>query len=131
MTILQALNGHYERMERRGEAVSEGLSREKISFALVLSADGQPLRVMDLRSASGRRREAQLLAVPASVKRTVKPFAFHFWDKTAYVFGRVADPGKSAAKEHALFRATHLDMLRTATDEGLVVLRRFIELWPP
>lgn len=131
MTILQALNAQYERMERRGEAVPAGYSREKISYALVISPDGEPLRVMDLRRETGRKREPQMLVVPASVKRTVKRIAFHFWDKTAYLFGRVADAEKSPEKEHALFRSTHLDLLKGATDDGLVALRRFVEGWTP
>ena len=39
MTVLQALDRYYDRMAARNEAEAPGYSREKISFAIVLSAE--------------------------------------------------------------------------------------------
>ena len=54
MTVLQALDRYYDRMAARGEAEAPGYSREKISFAIVLSAEGEPVEILDLR-AGGRQ----------------------------------------------------------------------------
>ncbi len=55
MTVLQALDRYYDRMATRSEAEAPGYSREKIGFAIVLSADGDPIQELDLRE---RRRQA-------------------------------------------------------------------------
>lgn len=129
MTILQALDRYYARMAERGEAEAPGFSREKISFAVVLSADGAPVEVQDLRSASGKRLVPRMLAVPAAVKRTVGILPNLFWDKSAYVLGRTAGDGKRTAQEHAAFRDAHLQLLAGTDDPGLVALGRFLEAW--
>ncbi len=49
VTILQALDRYYDRMAARNEAEAPGYSREKISFAIALSATGEPIQKLDLR----------------------------------------------------------------------------------
>ena len=55
MSVLQALDRYYDRIAARGEAEAPGWSREKISFALVLSPAGEPIDRIDLREPSGRK----------------------------------------------------------------------------
>lgn len=129
MTVLQALDRYYGRMAARGETEAPGYSREKISFAIVLSAEGEPVQILDLREAAGKRMVPRLLEVPAAVKRTAGILPNLFWDKTSYVLGRTAGEGKRIAEEHAAFKAANLAMLDGAHDEGLVALRRFLEAW--
>jgi CRISPR-associated protein Csd1 len=129
VTVLQALDRYYERMAARGEAELPGYSREKISFAIVLSADGTPVDKIDLRDFSGKKPQPRLLEVPAAVKRTVGILPNIFWDKTAYVLGRTAGEGRRTAEEHAAFRTANLALLADATDKGLVALRGFLESW--
>lgn len=131
MTVLQALDRYYDRMAARGEAEQPGFSREKISFALTLSEDGEPVDVLDLRSASGKRLVPRLLSVPAAVKRTVAILPNAFWDKSAYLLGRTAGAGGRTAQEHAAFKAMHLEMLAGSSDPGLAALQRFLEGWAP
>ena len=132
MTILQALDRYYDRMEARGEAEAPGYSRAKISFAIVLSAAGRPIDRIDLREVAGRKVQPRLMEVPAAaVQRTVAIAPNLFWDKTAYVLGRTAGDGRRTAAEHAAFRAAHLELLAGADDDGLVALRRFLEAWTP
>ena len=131
MTILQSLDGYYERMAARGEAERPGFSREKISFAVVLSGDGTPLDVLDIRAPSGKKLQPVLREVPAAVKRASNILANRFWDKTAYVLGRTAGPDHRTSREHAAFKALHRDLLAGATDEGLVALLRFLGQWQP
>jgi CRISPR-associated protein Csd1 len=129
MTILQALDRYYHRMAARNEAEAPGYSREKIGFAIVLSAEGEPVQKLDLREASGKRMVPRLLEVPAAVKRTAGILPNLLWDKTSYVLGRTAGEGRRIAEEHAAFKAANLAMLDSANDEGLVALRRFLEAW--
>lgn len=131
MTILQSLDRYYARMAARGEAEAPGFSREKIGFAIGLSAAGEPIQVLDLREASGRKRVPRLLDVPAAVKRTAGISPNFLWDKSAYVLGRTAGEGRRTAEEHAAFRALHAERLAGATDPGLTALRLFLESWQP
>lgn len=131
MTVLQALDRYYERMAAKGEAEPPGFSREKISFAIELAADGTPVAVIDLRQASGKRLVPQMLSVPAAVKRAAGILPNLFWDKSAYVIGRTAGDGKRTAKEHQAFKELHLELLMKAVDPGLNALRQFLEVWTP
>ncbi len=131
MTVLQALDRYYGRMAKRGEVEEPGWSRQKISFALVLGADGTPLQVMDLRETSGKRRVPQSVSVPGPVVRTVAVLPNLFWDKTAYVFGRTAGDGRRTAMEHATFKHAHCTRLIGADDPGLAALHSFLRQWRP
>ncbi|MGH6677918.1 MAG: type I-C CRISPR-associated protein Cas8c/Csd1, partial [Bradyrhizobium sp.] len=131
MTVLQALDRYYHRMAARGEAEAPGYSREKISFVIVLSVEGEPVQILDLRETSGRRMVPRLLEVPAAVKRTAGILPNVLWDKTSYVLGRTAGEGRRIADEHAAFKAANLELLNRAEDEGLVALSRFLETWLP
>jgi CRISPR-associated protein Csd1 len=131
VTVLQALDGYYGRMAARGDAEAPGYSREKISFVILLSRDGEPVRVRDLREQSGKKTVPQLLEVPASVTRAsgIKPN--FLWDKTAYVLGRTAGEGKRTAEEHAQFKAENLTALSETQDPGLIAFSRFLVSWLP
>ena len=144
MTILTALSRLYDRMAENGEAPRPGYSTEKISFALVLDADGTPLRLADKRSHAGKKPAPVAMSVPAGGRTSgIKPN--QLWDKTAYVFGIVAveeegeggekrlgpGQGKRTEKEHAAFVAEHTALLEGATDPGLLALRRFLDRWQP
>lgn len=131
MSVLQALDGYYERMAARGEAEAPGYSREKISFCIVLAPDGSVVDALDLRQASGRKLQPVLREVPAAVKRTVGILPNRLWDKSAYVLGRTAGEGRRTAQEHAAFKELHAQLLAGARDEGLLALARFLEAWDP
>lgn len=144
MTILSALTKLYDRMQEIGEASAPGYSTERISFALVLDADGTPLRLADKRSHAGRTPAPVPMSVPAGGRTSgIKPNLL--WDKTAYVFGvvgveeegedgeRLLAPGqgKRTAQEHAKFVEAHAVLLEGQTDPGLLALRRFLDRWRP
>lgn len=131
MTVLQALAGYYDRMATRGEAEPPGFTREKISFAVVLDAEGVAVAVDDLRESSGKRLLPRLIDVPAGQKRTVAVVPNFLWDKTAYVLGVTAGEAKRTLIEHESFCALHARLLATTGDVGLVALRRFLENWTP
>lgn len=131
MTILQALDSYYGRMAARGEAEAPGFSREKIGFAVVLSPNGVPVQVIDMRELSGRKLQPVLREVPAAVKRTAGILPNRLWDKTSYTLGRTAGEGRRTAEEHAAFKALHRTLLAESEDPGCLALARFLDTWDP
>ena len=132
MTILQALDRYYDRMAARGEAVPAGFSREKISYRILLSADGEPVAAVPLFETVGKRRVPQMLNVPAPVEARTSGIAANLlWDKTAYALGRTSGEGRRTAKEHAEFKRINLAFIDGSNDAGLTALRRFLEIWTP
>ncbi|MGR7994435.1 type I-C CRISPR-associated protein Cas8c/Csd1 [Xanthobacter sp. ZOL 2024] len=131
MTLLQSLDHYYDRMAERGEAEAPGFSREKISFAIEITPDGAPISIIDLRVASGKRLVPQLLAVPVAVKRASGILPNLLWDKSSYVLGRTAGDDRRTVQQHEAFKTTHLDLLASSEDPGLLALRRFLKGWVP
>ena len=126
VTILQALAGHYDRLAVRGAAPSPGFSNEKISYAIVLSRDGQAVDVQSLQDMSGKKPLPSIRAVPRPVRRTAGIVPNFLWDKTAYALGIKAgdSPGTIilAEPEFAAFKTLHEDLLADSEDEGLSAL---------
>lgn len=131
MSVLQALERYYHRLDERGEVSAPGWSPEKFGWCVLLDRDGVPVDVQDLHDLSGKKPKVKQYAVPAAVKRTVGIAPNLLWDKTAYVLGRTAGEGKRTAQEHVAFVDLHLVRLAGQEDEGLVALRRFLEAWRP
>lgn len=143
--ILQALNDYYQRLRTQDVGIaSPGYSQEGISYALVLSVEGQLVDVVDLREQTGKKYFACKMPVPASFKRPgTTPKSFTFWDKTSYVLG-VADAklskedkvsGKSPVDirlgEHEAFKDHHQKLLADADDPSLQALLKFLAQWTP
>ena len=133
MSILQALAAHYERLVRKGDAPDYGYSRERISYAIVLSPDGGVVDVVDWRDTSGRSPRPRLCEVPSPVPRTSAVAANFLWDKSAYVLGVKLhrDSGKPipADREHQTFKSFHEHLLTDAADDGLQALHAFLGGW--
>ena len=134
MTILQALVGHYGRLVANGDAPGYGYSLEPVSFAIVLSTDGELVDVMDLRDTSGRTPRPSRRLVPRPTIRSVNIASNFLWDKTAYVFGVVPDedtrvPIPAIRGEHTDFKELHLRLLAGVNDVGLNALHTFLETW--
>ncbi len=130
MTILQALDRYYDRMAARGEVATPGYSWEPVGIVLLLSEAGDLLDVQVRRDPSGKKPKTEL--VPKWFGRAGNGSTpYLLWDNTAYVLGVSSkDPAKTA-RDHAAFRALHLEELRDETDGGLVALKRFLEKWTP
>ncbi len=131
MTILQALNGYYQRMLDQGDAPPPGYSREKISYAILLTKEGVVVAVDDIQDTTGKKPVPIMMNVPAGMKRTVGIVSNRLWDKTAYVLGVTAGVGKRTAQEHEAFKTFHAELLADTEDVGLVALRCFLENWTP
>ena len=129
--ILQALNRYYERMTARGEAEEPGWSKEKIGWAIELSANGKPLAVLRLEDPLSKKSRPQLLSVPAPAKRTSGISPGTLWDKTSYVLGCTAKTSRRTSLEHSAFKEATLTLIGENKDEGLKALRDFLAQWTP
>ncbi|MDA5194524.1 type I-C CRISPR-associated protein Cas8c/Csd1 [Govanella unica] len=136
MTILQALDGYYQRLSQRGEVSAAGWSPEKFGWCIILGKNGEPIDVQNLHDMSDKKPKSKLYRVPASFPRPgVTPRAFFLWDKTAFSLG-VTKPESGtgwqhADKQHEAFRTLHFARLAGQNDEGLVALHLFLEKWRP
>lgn len=130
--ILAALSDYYERLlERRVEGISPaGYSQEKISYEILLAADGCVVDVNDIRDTSGKKPFPRGLSVPQPEKRTVGIKSNFLWDKTSYVLG-VSATSKRADKEHEAFLTLHRESLSGESDAGLKALLIFLQDWEP
>lgn len=130
-SYLSELCRFYDRLS--GDPLSgmppEGMSAEKISFALVISPDGDLVDVRDLRDSEGHVLRC---FVPAAVKRTVNPISNFLWDNTGYVLG-VDGKGKKekTQKTAEVFRERHRAMLSSCDDVHARALLAFLDKWRP
>lgn len=129
MTILQALDRYYDRMDARGEVVAPGWSEEPIGLVLELAEDGGLLNATPWLDERGKPRKAR---VPKWFSRSGIGSTPNFlWDNAAYVLGLGnKDPGKTA-RDHAAFKELHLRELADEADPGLAALRQFLGWWTP
>ena len=134
MSILASLERAYHQLAEEDKVPPIGYSDERISYCVVLNANGQPVGPpMDLRlrDHSGKNLVAQWISVPKRLGKRTSGVAPNFlWDKTAYSLG-VKAKARGAAKEFSAFKKDHLEELRETDDKGLIALRLFLEHWRP
>ncbi len=106
--ILQALKEYYDRKAADPDSgiAPLGWERKELPFLIVLSGDGQLVRVEDTRETVGKKKRAKAFLVPQSVKRSSSVAANLLWDNVEYVIGVVCK-GKEArvAEQHKAFLA--------------------------
>ena len=131
--ILSALNDYYQRLLDRGEEriAPFGYSQEKISYALILSADGRLLDVQETLDHSGKKPVPQSLKVPQPEKRAAGIKPNFLWDKTSYVLGISVDKGERVARVHQAFKDLHRQALAGETEPALKALLAFLDNWTP
>jgi len=83
--ILTALNDYYDRLVEQGDAhiAPYGFSQEKISYALVLSKEGELLQVKNLMDTSGKKSHPSIRQVPQPPKRASNISPCFLWDKSS------------------------------------------------
>lgn len=130
--ILEALTRQYQRLIERDEPGLSpyGYSQEKISYALMLSKDGQVVDVQPLLDTSGKKPVPKSMSVPQPEKRTSGIKSNFLWDKTSYVLG-VSASSKRTVEEHAAFKELHQQALKDEADPGLNALLLFLSTWHP
>lgn len=130
--ILEALAHQYQRLIERDEPGLSpyGYSPEKISYAIVLSVDGDPVDVQSLLDTSGKKPLPKTMSLPQPKKRASDITPNFLWDKTSYVLG-VSASSKRSEKEHEAFKTLHARALAGDTDIGLMALLKFLNKWTP
>ena len=134
MSILQALEAHYERLLAKGAAPPFGYSNEGVSFVIVLSPTGDVVDVLDRRDLAGRVPRPSQISVPRAVTRSVNVAPNFLWDKTAYSLGVTKEratqaPVACGRGERDAFVELHERLLGETDDEGLRSLLTFLRDW--
>lgn len=135
--ILSALNSYYHRLVENGEdgVAPYGFSQEKISYVLILAANGSLVDVQDIRDTSGKKPVPTILTVPQPPKRAVNIAPCFLWDKSSYVLGvTAAEDAKSKKRTietHQAFKDTHRELLKDCGTPGLKALLAFFDWWGP
>ena len=129
--ILEALYRYYGRLLKNGEAPEYGFSKERIPYALVLSAAGKPLDVLPMLSEDMRRE----VPFPPSNRSGGKIVSNFLWDKTQYALGNRRKPGtqdRELCPEHFDdFKAFNTELLRGCNDRGIKAFLKFLDSWNP
>jgi CRISPR-associated protein Csd1 len=135
--ILQALNDLYDRLA--GDAAYEiappGFSPQKISFRIVLEADGTLYDIQDARTPDERGRpQNTVMLVPGEAKPSgsgINPGLL--WDNQTYLLGRQPEdkPTGFGEKRFEALRQRHLEVEKTIGDPGFSAVCRFLEQWDP
>lgn len=136
--ILQALYHLYQRLlDDPNSGISPpGYSAARVSFALNLSANGELLDLIDLRTTDSEAKKKKPLArdmqVPRQVKRASGVSANFLCDNSGYVLGADAKgkPERTQATFEA-FRALHEQVLSGVSDPGAAAVLHFLARWDP
>lgn len=131
--IIDALNKYYEiLLSSEDSGVSRpGYSKAKVAYAIVLSKNGELLRVVDLRNEKGKPKD---IDVPEQVIRTGTGVKANFMcDNCTYILG-VEQRNKNEDKERIRnkFKALlnlHEEILGLTCDEGAIAVLEFLKKW--
>lgn len=131
--ILQALNQYYGRLAGDEESgiPLRGFSRQPVSFALEIDADGGLKQVLDLRVQNGKKLVARQLVVPDVLKTSGSGFSANFlWDNTSYVLGAdTKDKPERTAKAFEAFLNRLTEVAGELKDEGVTAVQVFLDRW--
>jgi CRISPR-associated protein Csd1 len=132
MTLLKALVDYYDQTASKELPFAHTV--ESISYALVLTPEGQLCNIRPLVSQQMRGRKEvdvaqQPLAVPRFYQPTSATIADFLWGKVSYVLGVGQDGKDKLDQRHAEFRSFHFKHLSGENDEGLNALVRFLQGW--
>ncbi len=135
--ILTALNNYYDRLTEQGnpDISPYGFSQEKISYALVISPEGELVDVVDLRDTSAKKPRPSMYLVPQPPKRAVNISPCFLWDKTGYVLGLTTGTTEKelarTEKTFDAFKAYHHEWIGENDDKGLQAVLAFLDNWNP
>lgn len=134
--ILQALTQYYEDLLRLGKINRPGWSKQKISYSLLLSKEGELLQLLHLQQEIQRGNKTVLgpqeMWVPSPVKRSSGIRPNFLCDTSSYLLG-VDGKGKAdrSIDCFAASKALHLQLLREVDSPIARAIVRFFEHWDP
>lgn len=123
--ILQALKEYYD---RKPDLPRLGFERKEVPYVVVLNIDGAPVGLEETSEGEGRDRRAKSFLVPQSVKRSVGIAANLLWDTPVYVFGVDLKGNPARAKAQHLAFKNRIAALGSDSDEGLLAVKRFLDI---
>ena len=130
--MINALYEYYDRLlaDESSGVSRPGYSRARVSFALMLSATGDLLDIVDLRVEKGKKLVSRVMNVPEQVKRAVNVAANFLCDNSKYVLGfDQKDKKERVKKAHEAFVQLHEEILGNVEDEGAVSVLKFLRTW--
>lgn len=134
--ILQALTQYYEDLLRLGKINRPGWSKQKVSYSLLLSKEGELLQLLHLQQEIQRGNKTVLgpqeMWVPSPVKRSSGIRPNFLCDTSSYLLG-VDGKGKAdrSIDCFAASKALHLHLLREVDSPIARAIVRFFEHWDP
>jgi len=134
--ILQALTQYYEDLLRLGKINRPGWSKQKVSYSLLLSEEGQLLQLLHLQQEVQRGNKTVLgpqeMWVPSPVKRSSGIRPNFLCDTSSYLLG-VDGKGKAdrSIDCFAASKALHLQLLKEVDSPVARAIVRFFEHWDP
>ena len=134
--ILQALTQYYEDLLRLGKINRPGWSKQKVSYSLLLSEEGELLQLLHLQQEVQRGNKTVLgpqeMWVPSPVKRSSGIRPNFLCDTSSYLLGV---DGKGRADRSidcfAASKALHLQLLKEVDSPVARAIVRFFEHWDP
>lgn len=134
--ILQALTQYYEDLLRLGKINRPGWSKQKVSYSLLLSEEGELLQLLHLQQEVQPGNKTVLgpqeMWVPSPVKRSSGIRPNFLCDTSSYLLG-VDGKGKAdrSIDCFAASKALHLQLLREVDSPIARAIVRFFERWDP
>jgi CRISPR-associated protein Csd1 len=134
--ILQRLAEHYDRIAASGDAENRlppfGYSRQKVSFCVVLDADGRLNSFQPMFELKGKKPIATRMTVPGFTKSSGSDQNPCFlWDNAAYMLGYKAKDQKplTTKKQFESFRAKHLGLQAELSNPSFDAVCTFLKSW--
>ncbi len=134
--ILQALTQYYEDLLRLGKINRPGWSKQKVSYSLLLSEEGELLQLLRLQQEIQHGNKTVLgpqeMWVPSPVKRSSGIRPNFLCDTSSYLLG-VDGKGKAdrSIDCFAASKALHLQLLKEVDSPVARAIVRFFEHWDP
>jgi CRISPR-associated protein Csd1 len=136
--ILTRLAEQYDRLvvdpESGDELPTLGESLQKITFEVLLEANGTLVDVLDLRDHDGSRAIPKRMRVLGEAKPSGSGLNPCFlWDNSQYMLGLKSEDAKPDRTKLAreAFRDRHVDAAANCGDEELASVATFLEGWDP
>ena len=135
--ILQSLNALYTRLasDPSYKISPPGFSPQKISFRVVIKADGKLFDIQDARTPNEKGKlMTSVIEVPGNAKPPGSGINPCFlWDNQTYLLGRQPDGKKDrfGFERFAAFKQRHLELESEIESERFSLVCRFLESWEP
>lgn len=132
--IIQALYNYYDTLlaDEDSKVSPPGFSKAKVSYAAVLSRNGELLDIIDLTETKGKKKIPRDIDVPEQVIRSGSGVKANFMcDNSTYVFG-LKDKSKDEDKNIKAFKAfleLHELILQESTEYGAQAVLKFLQNW--